>query len=82
MCFVAGANGVLAALTEPPLRAPPVKDASNNNEGCTEARVNVDTEEGLLPLPRCNALADAAAAGGAVIVTIVFAAQFTADVEL
>jgi len=46
-------------------------------------RVNVDTEEGLLPLPpRCNALADAAAAGGAVIVTIVFAAQFTADVEL
>lgn len=82
VCFVVGANGVLAALTEPPLRAPvPAREASSNRDGCTEASVSVDTELGL-PLPRCRALADAAAAGGAVIVTIVLAAQFTADVEL
>lgn len=82
MGFAGGASGVLAALTEPDLRLlPPDRDASSSNDGGTDASVSVDTEEGLPP-PKWRALAEAAAAGGAVIVTIVLAALFTADVEL
>lgn len=74
VCFAGAASGVLAALTEP------VLEASSSIDDGTEANVSVDTDEGRPP--RCRALAEAAAAGGAVIVTIVLAALFTADVEL
>lgn len=80
VCLAGGASGVLVALTEPVLRLPPDMEASSSNDGGTEANVSVDTDEGLPP--RCRALAEAADAGGAVIVTIVLAALFTADVEL
>lgn len=51
--------------------------------GGTEAMVSVDIDEGRPPAPRCRELAEAAATGGAVIVTIVLAtALLTADVEL
>lgn len=83
VCFMAGVIGVLAALTDSPFIPPPPIEASSNSVRGTEASVSVDTDEGLpLPLPRCNVLTEAAAAGGAVIVTIVLAALFTADVEL
>jgi len=51
--------------------------------GGTEAIVRVDTDEGRPPAPKCRELAEAAATGGALIVTIVLAsALLTAVVEL
>jgi len=72
-----GASGVVAPLTEPPGLPLPLK------VGGTEAIVRVDTEEGRPPTPRCSELAEAAATGGALMVTMVLArALFTAVVEL
>lgn len=74
-----GATGVLAALTDPAFMPPSPNVASSSSDVGPEASVSVDIDVGL---PRCSELAEAAAAGGAVMVTSVLAALFTADVEL